>query len=173
MSIGFGLIHVFDKEHMQFILCSFSRKLYWTRFVLPSFNPPSCHSARRACPELQNPLSLLAKNNLLPGEKVPLRADEGCEKVLFPGPHPQSVTVPPLPRAKVILSMIDSATSPSASGRMTGGGGRHAVKNESFWTRESNRKEICFYVHWFFNDAMCIGLDWCHVHRFLIDSCLW
>ena len=83
--------------------------------MLPSFNPPSCHSARRACPELQNPLSLLAKNKLLPGEKVPLRADEGCEKVLFPGPHPQSVTVPPLPRAKVILSMMDSATSPFGS----------------------------------------------------------
>ena len=28
MSKGFGLTHVFDKEHMQFILCSFSRKLY-------------------------------------------------------------------------------------------------------------------------------------------------
>jgi len=27
--------------------------------------------------KLQNPLSLLAKNNLLPGEKVPLRADQG------------------------------------------------------------------------------------------------
>ena len=33
--------------------------------------PPSCHSARRACPELQNPLSHLAKDKLLPGEKVP------------------------------------------------------------------------------------------------------
>ena len=37
----------------------------------------TCHSARRACPELQNPLCQLAKENLLPGEKVPVRADEG------------------------------------------------------------------------------------------------
>ena len=28
MSIGFGLIHVFDKEHKQFILCRFSYTLY-------------------------------------------------------------------------------------------------------------------------------------------------
>ena len=38
-----------------------------------------------------------AKDNLLPGEKVPARADEGWGKVLFPGPLPPSATVPPLP----------------------------------------------------------------------------
>ena len=64
------------------------------------FNPHSCHSARRACPELQNPLSHLAKDNLLPGEKVPVRADEGCEKVFLSGPHPPSATVPPLPEGE-------------------------------------------------------------------------
>jgi len=31
----------------------------------------SCHSARRACPELQNPHFQKAKENLIPGEKVP------------------------------------------------------------------------------------------------------
>ena len=41
---------------------------------------PACHSARRACPELQNPLLQKAKGNLLPGEKVPVRADEGAAK---------------------------------------------------------------------------------------------
>ena len=33
-------------------------------------------------------------------EKVSARADEGCEKVLFPGPHPPSATVPPLPKGE-------------------------------------------------------------------------
>ena len=33
---------------------------------------PSCHSARRACPELQNPQFQKTKDNLLPGEKVPV-----------------------------------------------------------------------------------------------------
>ena len=33
---------------------------------------PACHSARMACPELQNPLFQKAKENLLPWEKVPL-----------------------------------------------------------------------------------------------------
>jgi hypothetical protein len=41
-----------------------------------------------------------AKENLLPWEKVPGRADEGCEKVFFPGPHPPSSMVPPLPEGE-------------------------------------------------------------------------
>ena len=49
------------------------------------------------CPKLQNPLFQKAKENLLPGEKVPVRADEGWGKVLYPGPHPPPATVPPLP----------------------------------------------------------------------------
>ena len=40
----------------------------------------TCHSARRACPELQNPLYQLAKDVLLPGEEMPTRADEGWGK---------------------------------------------------------------------------------------------
>ncbi len=52
------------------------------------------------CPELQNPLFQKAKDNLLPGEKVPTRADEWLWKVLFPGPHPPSATVPPLPEVE-------------------------------------------------------------------------
>jgi len=49
---------------------------------------------------LQNPLFQKAKENLLPGEKVPIRADEGWGKVLFQGPHPPSATVPPLPEGE-------------------------------------------------------------------------
>ena len=54
----------------------------------------------RSCPELQNPLYQKAKENLLPGEKVPIRADEGWGKVLFQSPHPTSVTVPPFPEGE-------------------------------------------------------------------------
>ena len=50
-----------------------------------------------SCPKLQNPLFQKAKENLLPGEKVPVRADEGWGEVLYPGPHPPPATVPPLP----------------------------------------------------------------------------
>ena len=59
---------------------------------------PTCHSARRACLELQNPLPHFAKENLLPGEKVPARADEGWGKMVFPGPLPSSAIVPSLPK---------------------------------------------------------------------------
>jgi len=41
-----------------------------------------------------------AKENLLPGEKVPVRADEGWGKELFPGPHLPSATAPPLPEGE-------------------------------------------------------------------------
>ena len=61
---------------------------------------PSCHSARRACPELQNPQFQKTKDNLLPGEKVPARADEGWGKVFLSGLHPPSTTVPPLPEGE-------------------------------------------------------------------------
>ena len=57
--------------------------------------PPSCHSARRAYLKLQNPLSHLAKDKLLTGEKMPVWADERWGKTLFPVPHPPSATVTP------------------------------------------------------------------------------
>ena len=66
----------------------------------PLFNAhpsPSCHSARRACPELQNLLLLEAKEILLPGRKVPVRADEGWWIRVLPDSHPPSATVPSLP----------------------------------------------------------------------------
>ena len=48
---------------------------------------PACHSARRACPELQNPLLQKAKENLLHGEKVPEGRMRVDEKGLFPEPY--------------------------------------------------------------------------------------
>ena len=67
--------------------------------LLPAYFPP-CHSARIRKAKLQNPLFQLMKENHLPGEKVPARADEDCQKVLFPGPHPLPATVPPLPKVE-------------------------------------------------------------------------
>jgi len=76
---------------------------------------PACHSASRACPELQNPLSQKAKENLLPGEKVPFRADDGWRKVLFPDLTHRLGSSSLSRRAGVILGMMDSATSPFGS----------------------------------------------------------
>ena len=80
------------------------------------------------------------------GEGARVRADEGWCKVLFTGPLPPSATAPLLRRARVIFWMMDSATSPSASRRMTGGGGRHAVKSENSLTRETDQKGAWHYV---------------------------
>ena len=46
-----------------------------------------------------------AKENLFPVEYVLSLADEGYEKVLFPGPQPTYATVPLSRRAKVNLGM--------------------------------------------------------------------
>ena len=76
MLIGFLMIPVFDKN----ISSSFYSVLATHLIELDSsstITSPTCHSARRACPKLQNPLPLLAKNNLLHREKVPTRANEG------------------------------------------------------------------------------------------------
>ena len=50
-----------------------------------------------SCPKLQNPMLGKSEKNLLLGEKVPVRADEGRWKTRIPDPHPPSKTVPTLP----------------------------------------------------------------------------
>ena len=97
------MIHVFDKEQSQFIFEVCSCTLYWTGFFFQSLTSPSCHSARRAWPELQNPLSHLAKDKLLPWEKVPIMTDERWWKVLFPAPRPPSTTVTPTPGGRGLI----------------------------------------------------------------------
>ena len=61
--------------------------------------------------------------------KVSGRADEGSVKVFFPGHHLSLLTVQPLLEGVGSFMTVDSAPSPSASRRMTGGG-RHPVKME-------------------------------------------
>ncbi|GIR60823.1 MAG: hypothetical protein CM15mP66_02710 [Pseudomonadota bacterium] len=76
------------------------------------------------CPKLQNPLFQKAKENLLPGEKVPVRADEGWGKVLYPGPHPPPARVPPPPEGGgYSLEMVscDSALGPRKNDGIAGG----------------------------------------------------
>jgi len=46
---------------------------------------------------LQNPLFQKAKENLLPGEKVPFRADEVCMESPLTRPSPSVCDGPPLP----------------------------------------------------------------------------
>ena len=66
-------------------------------------------------PEVAESTFQKAKKNLLPGKKVPARADEGWGKVFLSGPLPPSATVPLSGRTRVIFWMKDSATSPFGS----------------------------------------------------------
>jgi len=82
-----------------------------------------------------------AKENPLPREKIPARADEGWGKELFPGPHPPSATVPPLPEGEGYFlddGFCDFAFSFAQNDRVVWGAG----KSISFRTRETNRKEV-------------------------------
>jgi len=74
--------------------------MLWVVFRIRVLHHLTCHSARRACPELQNPLFQLSKEYLFLGEKVPVRADEWWGKVFLSGPHPPYSTVPPLPEGE-------------------------------------------------------------------------
>jgi len=91
---------------------------------------------------LQNPLFQKAKEDLLPGEKVPVRADEGWGKELFPGPHlPSATAPPPLPEGEGYFlddGFCDFAFSSAQNDRVVWGAG----KSISFRTRETNRKEV-------------------------------
>jgi hypothetical protein len=65
---------------VQFVAAFFNELV--SSFILPSHSHVILHGGH-PCPELQNPLLQKAKENLLPGEKMPVRADEGWWKVLF------------------------------------------------------------------------------------------
>jgi len=78
------LIHEFDIEHDQlfFPFVTVDFKTLISSSILPSHSHVILHGGH-PCPELQNPLFQKAKENLLPGEKVPIRADEEWGEVLF------------------------------------------------------------------------------------------
>ena len=73
------------------------RLMSWA--VLPFSNSLSCHSARKACLELQNRHFKKLKK-LLPGVRFPSGRLRVLAKVLFPGTHPQSATILPLPEGE-------------------------------------------------------------------------
>ena len=85
------------------------------------FQPSLMSFCTQGLPEVAESTFQNAKDNLLPGEKVPARADEGWGKVLFPGPHPPSDS-PPAPGIKgLFFGGWILRLRHSAPRRMTGG----------------------------------------------------
>ena len=82
-----------------------------TKGIRCRFNPPSCHSARRACPKLQNPHFKTRKITFSLG-KVPRQGGWGVGERSLPRPSPIVCDGPLSRRVWVIFSMMDSATSP-------------------------------------------------------------
>ena len=107
-------------------------------------------------------------------------ADEGCEKVFFPDPHPPSATVPPLPEGEGYFlddGFCDFAFGSAQNDRVVWVVG----KRISFRTRETNKKSLmlcalllCWCsVDCFLVDAMCLGFWLMLCKLVLIDSCFW
>ena len=135
------------------------------------FNSPSCHSAWRACPELQNPLSHLAKDKLLTGEKMPVWADERWRESTLPR-HSSTVCNghPNFRRARVNYSNMDSASSPSAPRRMTGW--KQFIEEWKFSDPSFQPKEDLMPCRLIGLMQCASVLDWCYVNWFMIDSCV-
>ena len=132
-------------------------------FFFQSLTAASCHSARRACPKLQNPLLQNSKGNLLHGEKGPVSGRmRDDEKGIFPEPYPASGIVPLSRRAQLILRMIDSATSPFGSAQNDKVGGK-LQRLKIFGLKKPIKREresgAVFIGYWL---ALCaFFFDWC------------
>ena len=88
-------------------------------FLPRAFYPKGICRLNRVSPELQNP-HFKAKENLLPWEKVPVRADEGWWIKALPGPSAIVCVSPSSPGGRGFFDgRMDSATSPLAPRRMT------------------------------------------------------
>ena len=74
----------------------------------------------------------------------------GVEERVFVRPSPTVCDGPPSPGARVILWMMDSATLPSATRRMTGWGWQ-------FYFRVTNHKGVWWFVYGGLIYALCSG----------------
>ena len=130
----------------------------------------SCHSARKACLELQNRHFKKLKK-LLPGVRFPSGRLRVLGKVLFHGPQPTYATVPLSRRVRVICWNMDSATSPSAPRRMTGVGSiLRRVKVLGIEKPTLQRDQTYQPKR---DLVLCVWVfDWWWVHWLLIDSCV-
>jgi len=111
-------------------------------------------------PEVAESTFQKAKKTFSFGKKLPGRVDEGG-LLFIASPHPPSSTVPPFPEGEGSFWAVDSATSPSASRRMTGVG--HSAKMEGFRIRETNKMGVWCYGYRFFIDSRYIVFSLFHV----------
>ena len=115
----------------------------------------SCHSARKACLELQNP-HFKKRKKLLPGVRFPSGRLRVLSKVLFLGTHPQSATILPLPEGEG--NLLDDGFCDFAFGfAQNDRGGKYTAKSESSGNRETNLTERPNIPTKKGSGAMCIG----------------
>ena len=137
----------------------------------------SCHSARRACPELQNPHFKKRRKTLSLGRRYPPGRMRGGGKSSSPALTHRLRRSPLSLGARFFLDdgFCDFAFSFAQNDRVVWGAG----KSISFRTRETNRKEVWCCVHCYWVDAVKIVfglmpcasvLDWCYVNWFWIDA---
>ena len=154
-------------------MCSWFRVLkcvhdsaWWrkTKGIRCRFNPPSCHSARRACPKLQNPHFKTRKITFSLERKWPsgrMRGEGKCSSMALS----HHLRRPHLSRkARAIFSMMDSATSPFGSAQNDREGGMLWRMKVLWLEKPTEWKSVAMSIDFLMmlcalvrNDAECIG----------------
>ena len=143
-------------QQKRFQLCRLSMYRLISWFLFNSATSLSCHSARRACPELQNPLFQKAKESLHPWGELPVRADGGYEKMFLSGPQPMYATVATLFEGEGNL-MNDGFCDFAFGFAQNDRGGKYTAKSESSRNRETNHREKPNIPIKKGTGAMCMG----------------
>ena len=91
-------------EQERFISSRLSMKILMNGFLHPFCHPIHRSFCSQGLPGVAESTFQKAKENLLPGEKVPFRADDESEKVFLSVFHPPSGTVPLLPEGEGYFS---------------------------------------------------------------------
>ena len=165
--IVFWLIHVLIIQQDRFQLCSLSMLRLMSWVVLPFSTSLSCHSARKACLELQNSHFKKRRKTFTHGESCQSGRMRGMRKCFCLALNQLLQRSLLSLRARVICWMMDSASSPSASRRMTGWEvyceewkfleSRNQPYRE---TKHTNPKGICCYVYGFLMMLGTSFFDW-------------
>ena len=166
---GFGLIHVLSIKQVRILVCSSSRHTLMNSILFPLLPHPPCHSAKRACLELQHPrfqcspltpvsfctegLPGVAESTVFISEGKPFPWGEFVRQGGWGMAKKGSSTTlthrlwrsPLSRRTRVLCWMMDSATSPSAPHRMTGGG--RYWESDIYYFRETNQKWVWCFVY--------------------------
>ena len=130
MCIGFGLIHVFSIEQERLISCSLLLHTLINWILLPISHLTLMSFCTQGLPGVAESTVSKSEGKLLLGVRFPSERLRVLAKVLFPGTHPQSATILPLPEGEGNL-MDDGFCDFAFGSAQNDRGGKYTAKSES------------------------------------------